>query len=79
MIINSPLQRNETPEQLLDRIRVVYDAVDLENLSSMTISVINVCEQSGVTHPDHGKRILELLHNNNITDAEYDQLANFCI
>ena len=74
-----PARTQETPEQVLERIRPIYDAVDIDNLSSDTQGTINLSELSGAKNTAHGIRILVLLQTEKIGTDDYYQLARLCL
>ena len=68
----SPTSRktDETPQDLFKRIRPLYDAVDIHNLSQRTRETISTSELSGTEIDDSGKRLFELLSTDVITSDE---------
>ena len=61
---------NETPEQLFERIKPAFDAVDINNLPLEVREVIYETEISGTTASDDFKRLVTLLEDDVIDDDE---------
>lgn len=60
----------ETPQDLFERIRPLYEAVDPDNLSESTKELISTSELSGTEVKERGKRLFELLSTDVITGDE---------
>ena len=60
----------ETPQDLFERIRPLYEAVDPDNLSQRTRDTISTSELSGTEIDDSGKRLFELKSTGVITGDE---------
>ena len=60
----------ETPQELFERIRPLYEAVDPDNLSASTKDLISTSELSGTEVKERGKRLFELLSTDVITGDE---------
>ena len=66
----SSRKTDETPQDLFERIRPLYDAVDIDNLSESTKDLISTSELSGTEVKERGKRLFELLSTDVITGDE---------
>jgi len=69
----------ETPEQLFERIKPAFDAVDLDDLSVEVRKTIYMTEISGTRASDDFKRLVTLLEDEVITDDETRVLIMFLI
>ena len=56
---------SETPEQLLERIKPAFDAVDINALSREVRETIYMTETSGTPASDDFKRLVALLEDEN--------------
>ena len=61
---------DETAEELFQRIKPQFDAVDIDNLSIEVREVIYETEISGTTASDDFKRLVTLLEDEVINDDE---------